>query len=235
MAEQTVERQPGESKDVSFEVVPQEARNYLVEVNGLISTFTAIAPPPEFVVSNLRISPTSGTLGETLHIIFDITNVGAPGRSFVQLTVERPSYTGSVKRYFTLDAGETATWTENYTLTEVGTYIATVNGLSATFTCTKAPPAEFVISNVSISPSSGLLGEEATLSFKITNTGGERGDWIVTLTFDVVGGEIAWRDWLERGTLDPGLSETRDVPLVFREAGTWTIRVNDHVVTYIAT
>ncbi|GAI12379.1 unnamed protein product [marine sediment metagenome] len=94
---------------------------------------------------------------------------------------------------------------------------------------------EFVVSNVSISPSSGLLGEEATLSFKITNTGGVRGDWSVTLRFSVVGGETEWRPWTVNGTLDPGQSEIRDVPLVFHlEAGTWTIRVNEHIVTYEA-
>ncbi len=94
---------------------------------------------------------------------------------------------------------------------------------------------EFVVSNVSISPSSGLLGEEATLSFKITNTGGVRGDWSVTLRFSVVGGEINWRPFSVNGTLDPGQSEIRNVPLVFRrEAGTWIIRVNEHIVTYEA-
>lgn len=46
MAEQSVTLQPGESKAVSFEVVPHEARAYQVSVDGLSGSFTALAPPP---------------------------------------------------------------------------------------------------------------------------------------------------------------------------------------------
>lgn len=44
MAEQTVTLQPGESKAVSFEVTPHEARTYQVSVDGLTGSFTAWAP-----------------------------------------------------------------------------------------------------------------------------------------------------------------------------------------------
>lgn len=46
MAEQTVELEPSESKLVSFEFTPAEARTYEVSVNGLSGSFTAIAPAP---------------------------------------------------------------------------------------------------------------------------------------------------------------------------------------------
>jgi len=45
MAEQTVELAPGESRVVSFEAVPHEAKVYHVSVNGLIGSFTAVAAP----------------------------------------------------------------------------------------------------------------------------------------------------------------------------------------------
>ncbi|GAH49199.1 unnamed protein product, partial [marine sediment metagenome] len=48
MAEQTVELAPGESKAVSFEATPHEAKTYQVSVNGLIGSFKAIAPVIEF-------------------------------------------------------------------------------------------------------------------------------------------------------------------------------------------
>ncbi|GAI66947.1 unnamed protein product, partial [marine sediment metagenome] len=44
MAEQVVELAPGESKLVSFEAIPHEARTYHVSVNGLTGSFVAIAP-----------------------------------------------------------------------------------------------------------------------------------------------------------------------------------------------
>lgn len=42
MAEQTVELAPGESKEVSFEATPHEAKTYQVSVDGLTGTFKAI-------------------------------------------------------------------------------------------------------------------------------------------------------------------------------------------------
>ncbi len=47
MAEQSVTLQPGESKVVSFEATPQEARTYQVSVNGLTGSFVAAEAPPE--------------------------------------------------------------------------------------------------------------------------------------------------------------------------------------------
>ncbi|GAJ08855.1 unnamed protein product, partial [marine sediment metagenome] len=46
MAEQSVVLQPGESKLVSFEATPTEARTYQVSVDGLTGSFAAIQPAP---------------------------------------------------------------------------------------------------------------------------------------------------------------------------------------------
>ena len=45
MTEQVVTLSPGESKVVSFEAVPKEAKTYLVSVNGLTGSFRATTPP----------------------------------------------------------------------------------------------------------------------------------------------------------------------------------------------
>ncbi|GAH66433.1 unnamed protein product [marine sediment metagenome] len=45
MAEQTITLEPGESKGVSFEATPHEARTYNVVVNGVTGSFKAVAPP----------------------------------------------------------------------------------------------------------------------------------------------------------------------------------------------
>ncbi len=55
MAEQVVELQPGESKLVSFEAVPHEARTYQVTVDGLTGSFKAVAAPA-FTFSNVSLS-----------------------------------------------------------------------------------------------------------------------------------------------------------------------------------
>ncbi|GAI51248.1 unnamed protein product, partial [marine sediment metagenome] len=46
MAQQTVDLNPGQSQQVSFEVVPTEAKVYQVVVDGLTGSFSAIAAPP---------------------------------------------------------------------------------------------------------------------------------------------------------------------------------------------
>jgi hypothetical protein len=55
MAQQSVTLNPGESKVVSFEATPSEARTYQVSVDGLTGSFTAIAAPEGWV------SPTGHT------------------------------------------------------------------------------------------------------------------------------------------------------------------------------
>lgn len=46
MAEQQVTLQPGESKVISFEAIPHEAKTYQVSVDGLAGSFRAIEPAP---------------------------------------------------------------------------------------------------------------------------------------------------------------------------------------------
>lgn len=49
MVEQSVTLQPGESKAVSFEAVPHEARTYQVSVDGLTGIFKTISPGPTII------------------------------------------------------------------------------------------------------------------------------------------------------------------------------------------
>lgn len=76
MAEQTVTLQPNESKLVSFEAIPHEAKTYQVSVDGLAGSFRAVAPPP-FTFSNLsvqRVRCQSATAWNTLNFGCTITN-----------------------------------------------------------------------------------------------------------------------------------------------------------------
>lgn len=108
------------------------------------------------------------------------------------------------------------------------------NELNVAMTLVYVPPptAEFVISNLSVSPLSGLVGKEATLNFTVTNIGGERGDWWVPLKLSLNGMEYITIGI--GGTLNPGQSETWVSPFVPPEVGIWTIRANEYTVTYVA-
>lgn len=60
MAEQSVTLNPGESKLVSFEATPHEAKAYQVSVDGLSGSFVAIAPAA-VEVTGITINPTNLT------------------------------------------------------------------------------------------------------------------------------------------------------------------------------
>lgn len=64
MAEQVVELQPSESKAVSFEAIPHEAKTYQVSVNGLMGSFKAIAKPAAkfFMPSAMTVKVTDGEI-----------------------------------------------------------------------------------------------------------------------------------------------------------------------------
>jgi len=77
VAEQVVELTPSESKVVSFEAIPHEARTYQVSVNGLAGNFVSIAPTQPFTFSNLsvqRVRCQSATAWNTLNFGCTITN-----------------------------------------------------------------------------------------------------------------------------------------------------------------
>lgn len=61
MAEETVTLQPGESKQISFEVTPDEARTYQVSVDGLSGSFDAMEEQPLILdFNNISVSRVNG-------------------------------------------------------------------------------------------------------------------------------------------------------------------------------
>jgi len=83
MAQKTVILGPGESKVVSFEATPLEARTYQVSVNGLVDSFTASERPLakfEYVSSLKKSSFSAGTIWGIRQFVkyeVDIQNQGA--------------------------------------------------------------------------------------------------------------------------------------------------------------
>jgi uncharacterized protein (DUF58 family) len=78
MAQQTVTLGPGESRTVSFQVTPQEARSYQVSVDGLSGSFVCTsAAVADIRLSNLVISPSSCYVGDTVTISVTATNYGS--------------------------------------------------------------------------------------------------------------------------------------------------------------
>lgn len=77
VAEQTVTLAPGESKTISFEVVPDVVKSYSVNVDGLTGTFRAVeVPVADIRVEGLTITPSEVYIGETVTISVTATNYG---------------------------------------------------------------------------------------------------------------------------------------------------------------
>lgn len=82
MAEQQVTLEPGESKVVTFEVTPTEAKSYSVSVDGLTGTFSAVeVPVADIRVENLTIEPAEVFIGETVTISVVAKNYGTAAGS----------------------------------------------------------------------------------------------------------------------------------------------------------
>jgi len=77
MAEQSVTLNPGESRVVSFDVVPDVAKTYSVMVDGLSGTFRATTVPvADIRVENLVIEPSEVMVGQPVTISVTATNYG---------------------------------------------------------------------------------------------------------------------------------------------------------------
>ncbi len=92
-----------------------------------------------------------------------------------------------------------------------------------------AAPAEFTISGLKIDPTSVETGETLTISAECTNTGGQSGEYTVTLKID---GDV--RDE-KKITLSPGEEETVSFSISAAEQGTFAVDVNDLTGSYTAT
>lgn len=84
VAEQVVSLEPGESKTVSFEVVPAEVKTYSVSVDGLSGSFVATeVPVADIRVEDLTITPAEVNVGEPVTISVTATNFGTAAGSKV--------------------------------------------------------------------------------------------------------------------------------------------------------
>jgi len=140
--------------------------------------------PAEFTLSNLVITPTVIHLGEEVTISVLISNIGEEsGNCTFTLNVKGKLTTIEV----TLAGGESETREFKFTPETEGTYAIEVDGLTGSFEVKFTPkprPAEFVVSDLVISPSEVLEGEEVTISVTIKNIGEMMGTHTLEIRID---------------------------------------------------
>jgi hypothetical protein len=185
-------------------------------------TVAALPDLGEFEVSDLTISPETAEPGEVVTISVNVENVGTGTSSYtVNLKIDGTTEE-STQLSLAADDEETVTWTVSKTTAK--TYNVDVNGLTGSFTVEEpAPPApaEFVLSNLAVSPTTVETGETVTVSVTVTNVGEEAGSHTAELLVD--GSKVDE----ETVTLVGGASETIEFTGVSGDEGTHTVSVGD--------
>jgi len=185
-------------------------------------TVAALPDLGEFTVSGLSISPDTVEPGEVVTISVDVENVGTGTSTYtVNLKIDG---TTEASEELTLAAGEDETVTWTVSKTGAKTYNVDVNGLTGSFTVEEPvppAPAEFVLSNLAVSPASVETGETVTVSVTVANVGEDSGSYTAELLVD----ESKVDE--ETVTLVGGASETVTFIGVSGDEGTHTVSVGD--------
>lgn len=93
MAEQTVTLEPGESKTITFEVVPDVAKSYSISVDGLSGSFVATEEIVDFELARPMVSPAEVTPGTAITITCPVTSrCSTPQTATVKVII----YEGSI-------------------------------------------------------------------------------------------------------------------------------------------
>ena len=146
-------------------------------------------PPLPPILSDLTITPSEIELGEEVTISLDIENTDSQSITYiVSIRIGLLTLVVDVE----LEPYESKTVTCPYHPGAVGEYDVTVDGMTGSFTVVAIPviiepvlrPAEFVFSNLAVSPEEVEEGEAVTVSVDVANVGEEAGSHSVELKVD---------------------------------------------------
>jgi PKD repeat protein len=221
-----VELEAHELKTVSRTIFPPSVGIYNVTVIGMTGSFTVEAPeiplePAEFVLSELEASPVEVEEGEDVTFSVLVQNIGEmAGTCTVEFEVDGETIgTQNV----TVAAGSGRRAIVYYEALNAGIFQVSVGDLTETFTVL-APsepepeplkPAEFVFSNLEITPDEDL---NIIISVDVTNIGEETGSYSVELKLDGIAIDF------EEVTLEGEASITISFELT-RGEGTYEVEV----------
>ena len=158
------------------------ANMYGDEVTGSLTLVAQRPSTAEFQVSQLEISPSTVEPGDPVTITVKVTNVGADAGDFnVTLNID-----GIPEETQQVSLEGLASVQVSFTVSEVteGEYIVNVDGLSGDFIVRIPLPAEFQVSDLTLTPEEVEPGDLVTLDIVITNIGEERGSYNFDIKVD---------------------------------------------------
>lgn len=153
----------------------------LAVVGVLLATRKASAlPSGDILLSDFRAEPPLVYVGESVIISITIKNLSsASGLAKINIG-------GDIMAQInvTLNPGESKTVQFTFVPPDARTYIATVDGLSVTFTAVEPPAPNIVLSNLVVYPTNPYVGETVVISVTATNNGGAPGTKTITLNIN---------------------------------------------------
>lgn len=186
----TIQLSAGENSTIDFSVTEIAVGNHTIMVGDLskelIITLESQPKQAEIRLIELGISRTEAGVGETITVTGTLTNVGdiSGSYSMVLFINDQERETRSVQ----VDGGETKIETFEVVEEIEGEYIVKLGDLTKSFRITSdAPPpkeAEFITTDLVITPSAILVNDVVDISVKVTNVGEESGSFSVDLKID---------------------------------------------------
>jgi len=193
-------------------VVTAEKRGYIPSETTHLITVVAST----FVTSDLSIVPNSISIGETVVISADVSNVG--GQEGSHHVVLRINGVVADEYGVTLVPGGSETVMFEYVPTQSGTFTVGLGGLTGSFSV--VAPALFEVTNLIIDPDSLKEGESVAISVTCSNVGGASGSYDVVLKIDGMTEDES------TVTVDAGESKTVSFDVSASQSGTYSVEVN---------
>ena len=149
----------------------------------LIGGISTIIPPLPPILSDLTITPEEIEPGQEITISLSIENIDDQALTYT-ITMQIGEHRLLID--VELEPYESKIVTHTLTRNTVGDYDVTVDGLTGSFTVKSPPfkPAEFKVSDLTVSPTEVVEGESVTISVTITNIGEMAGTHTLDILID---------------------------------------------------
>jgi hypothetical protein len=205
---------PGNTETVAFHYSPESLGTYTAKIGEQSGTFAAVKPAT-FNVGALNVEPATLTAGHEIKISALIKNDGELAGDFSSVF----KFDGKEisTETLTIEPGESKLATVNYESNDSGTHTIDYCGINSLIKLLR--PAEYKTTSISVSPSSVMVGESATVKTTITNSGEVAGTTSIGLKTN--GTEISSKTI----TLDPGTSTNVDFTISRDEAGSLALNI----------
>ena len=186
----TVQLSAAETTTLLFTASDLAVGNHTVAIGDLTGSIkvTVEAPirPAKLQLTNLAISRKEAGIGETVTVSAMATNIGdLAGEFSLNLFVNDETWETKVVQ---LDSGETAIVEFEVVEDVEGDFAVRLGALTGSFSVTSNPPeikpAEFQVTELTVSPSSVVADEVVEISVRLTNVGEASGSYAVDLEID---------------------------------------------------